>query len=167
MIDGTGRVPSSDLGLPVDTDVEDEALAAAARTRFRTDGMVSIEPDHQMRLTLRSGEQVLAVREQAVIERMIDGVRTLVTGPLAITNKRLVVVDGQPVTLASLNELDDVTLATNRLLVMLTSGVGLRIEAAHPRLLRVELSEARARWSDGQPTSSNDPSESEPDHPRR
>jgi hypothetical protein len=79
----------------------------------------------------------------------------MLSGPLAITNSRLLVIDGQPVTLASFDELDDVTLVTDRLLVMLTSGVGLTIDAVNPRLLRVELAAARARWSDGQPAASN------------
>jgi hypothetical protein len=166
-MDATGRGPSSELvGLPIDTDVEDETLAAAARARFRTDGMLSIEPDDEMRSALRSDEHVLAVRQTADVERLIDGVRSLVSGPLAITNRRLMVLDGQPVTLAGLDELDDVTVATDQLLVMLTSGVGLRIDAAHPRLLRVELAEARARWSDGR-LGSSDATESETDQPRR
>jgi hypothetical protein len=167
MIERTGG-PSSDLvGLPVDSDIEDESLAAAARARFRTDGMVTIEPDHQMRSALRPDEQLLAVRQAAGVERLIDGVRSILSGPLAITSNRLLVVDGQPVTLASFDELDDVTLVTDRLLVMLTSGVGLTIDAINPRLLRVELAAARARWSDGQVATSNDASEFEADQSRR
>jgi hypothetical protein len=168
MIEGT-RGPSSDLvGLPVGSEVEDESLAAAARARFRTDGMVGIEPDHQMRLALRPDEQLLAVRQAAGVERLIDGVRSMLSGPLAITNDRLLVVDGQAVTLASFDELDDVTLVTDRLLVMLTTGVGLTIDAVNPRLLRVELAAARARWSDGQVAApANDGSELEADQPRR
>jgi hypothetical protein len=155
VIDGT-RGPSSDLvGQMVDSDADDETLAAAARTRFRTDGMVGIEPDRQMRSALGPDEQLLAVRQAAGVERLIDGVRSMLSGPLAITNSRLLVIDGQPVTLASFDELDDVTLVTDRLLVMLTSGVGLTIDAVNPRLLRVELAAARARWSDGQPAASN------------
>jgi hypothetical protein len=168
VIEGT-RGPVSDLvGLTVDSDADDESLAAAARARFRTDGMVGIEPDHQMRSALRPDEQLLAVRHAAGVERLIDGVRSTLSGPLAITNSRLLVVDGQPVTLASFDELDDVTLVTDRLLVMLTTGVGLTIDAANPRLLRVELAAARARWSDGQlAASAHGTSELEADQPRR
>jgi hypothetical protein len=136
--------------------------------RFRTDGMATIEPDHQMRSALRPDEQLLAVRQAAGVERLVDGVRSMLSGPLAITNNRLLLVDGQPVTLASFDELDDVTLVTDRLLVMLTSGVGFTIDAVNPRLLRVELAAARARWSDGQvAVSSNDGSAPEADQPRR
>jgi hypothetical protein len=168
MIDGT-RGPSSDLvGLPVDSEVEDESLAATARARFRKDGMVGIEPDHQMRSALRPDEQLLAVRQAAGVELLIDGVRSMLSGPLAITNDRLLVIDGQAVTLASFDELDDVTLVTDRLLVMLTTGVGLTIDAVNPRLLRVELAAARARWSDGQlATTANGASGFDADQPRR
>jgi hypothetical protein len=168
MIEGTGG-PSSDLIDPtVDGHIDDESLAAAARAPFRTHGMVGIEPDHQMRSALRPDEQLLAVRQAAGVERLIDGVRSMLSGPLAITNNRLLVVDGQPVTLASFDELDEVTLVTDRLLVMLTTGVGLMIDAVNPRLLRVELAAARARWSDGQlAASANDASELEADQPRR
>ena len=155
MIEETGRGLSSSLvGPQLDADIEDEALAAAARARYRTDGLVSIEPDPQMRSVLGSDEQLLAVRQTVEVERMTDGVRSALSGPLAVTSKRLFVVDGQPVTLASLGELEDVTLATRRLLVMLTNGVGFTIDALNPRLLRVEMAEARARWSDGQEAAS-------------
>jgi hypothetical protein len=145
----TGRGHISDLvGAMVDSDNEDETLAAAARARYRTGGVVTIEPDQVMRAALQSDEQLLAVRRASEVERLIDGVRSPISGTLAITNKRLLVLDGSTVTLASLDELDDVTLVTDRLLVMLTNGAGLTIDAAHPRLLRVELAEARARWSE-------------------
>ena len=110
--------------------------------------MAGIEPDDDMRPAMEPDEELLAVRHTAGIERLMDGVRSVLSGPLAITNSRLFVVDGQAVTLASFDELEDVTLVTNRLLVMLTSGVGLTIDAAHPQLLRVELAAARARSSD-------------------
>ena len=148
MMEHSGLVPASNPVAPgIDADVEDEALATAARARYRRDGIIRIEPDGGMRSALGSDEELLAVRQTASIQRLTDRGQAPMSGRLAITTQRLMLVDEQPLTLAALDELDDVTLVRDRLLVTLTSGTGFTINVVHPRLLRVELAEARAsRW---------------------
>jgi hypothetical protein len=129
----------------IDADLDDEALAKAARARYRRDGIGSIDGDEGMRSALASGEELLATRQTASVERLSDKGKSPVIGRLAITTERLLMLDAQPPTLASLDELDEVTLVRDRLLVMLTSGAGFTITAPQPMLLRVELAAARAR----------------------
>jgi hypothetical protein len=146
MTDETVQIPISDrLPSGMAADVDDEALANAARARYRTDGIGSIEPDDGMRSALGSDEELLAVRQTASVERLSDEGRSPLTGRLAITTQRLLMLDAQPETLASLDDLDEVTLVSDRLLVMLTSGAGFTITVSQPMLLRVELAAARAR----------------------
>ncbi len=150
-----------------DAEDEDEALAEAARVRYRKDGIARIEPDDGMRSTLGSEEHLLALRDTASIVRRPLGDSLPLSGRLAITNVRLF-VDTPSTTLASLEELDDVTLVADRLLVSLTSETGFTIETSHPRLLRVQLAAARAERLDSQMVaSSNMPGAMSSDLPRR
>ncbi len=137
-------------GHTLDADAEDEALARAARRRYRTYGIASIEPGHGMRLALMGDEQLVAVRAEASIQDDPKASSSPLHGWLAITTKRMMIIAGHPVTVASLDELDDVTLTTDRLLVTLKTGSGFAVKACHPRLLRVQLAEARASRSDDQ-----------------
>jgi hypothetical protein len=156
MVDGTGRTPFLDpTAADVEADLEDEALAAAARALYRTQGIVSIEPDPHVRSALGSDEQLLAMRQVASVENVLERGGPRRSGRLAITTRRLMMVDGQPETLAGLDELDDVSVVMDRLLVTLTSGAGFRIDAEQPRLLRVQLAAARARRSDDEPGTSS------------
>jgi hypothetical protein len=151
----------------LDVDVDDEALAREARARYRIEGIASIEPDHEVRAAMLADERLLAVRPSASVGRILDGIRSSLSGRLAVTTKRLMVVGPAGSTLSSLDELDDVTLATDRLLVILTTGAGFTIQTNHPRLLRVQLAEARADWHAGQrDASSNAMSEMPSDRPR-
>ena len=151
----------------LDQDFEDEALAAAARVRYRTDGLASIEPDGDMRSALDADEQLLAVRETVSIDhRPIDG-SPLTSGRLAITTKRLMVVDERALTLASFEELDDVMVVRDRLVVTLRDGSGFTVTAVQPRLLRVQLAEARARRLDQTRASSTTAPETGSDLRRR
>ena len=114
------QAPADHVGAGIDADMEDDALARAARARFRSDGIGSIEPDQGMRSALGGDEELLAVRQNASVERLAAGARPE-SGRLAITTERIFLLDGHAVTLATLEELDDVTLVTDRLLVMLTA----------------------------------------------
>ena len=132
-------------------DEEDEELASATRARYLIDGIASLEPDRRTRSALRRQELLLAEREGASIHHLAMGRRaSSMSGRLAITTERLILIKRRPVTLASLEELDDVSLMAHRLQVMLTTGAGFAIRAFRPRLLRVELAEARAHWFDRQ-----------------
>jgi hypothetical protein len=150
-----GTLPGDPIGPTPDPDLEDEALAAEARARYRTDGISTIEPDGSIRSALWAGEKVLAFRPGASIEHLSQRTAVPVMGPLAVTTERLLFIDGAPMTLAALEELDDVTVSTDRLMVMLTSGSGFAISAPQPRLLRVQLAEARASRLDGQTVASS------------
>ena len=168
MTEETGQAQfSNPVRAGMDADLEDEALATAARARYRTDGIVGITADHLVSAQLVRDEQLLAVRHSVSVERLSDGAQAPVLGPLAITTERLLMLDPEPVTLASLDELDDVTLVTDRLLVMLTSGAGFTISAPQPKLLRVELAAARASRTDRQTAASSSPAPRPPtDLPR-
>lgn len=145
MIDGTGHVHTPDpADVTTDAEVEDDLLATSARARYRSEGIVGIEPDERMRSVLGRDEQLVAVRQSASVERLSEGRGSSTSGLLAITTERLFILDAEPVTLASLEELDDVTVVTDRLLVMLRNGAGFTITTSQPRLLRVELAAARA-----------------------
>ena len=164
IIAGSGAAPTDHAS--IDADTEDNALATAARARYRQDGIVGIEPDSGMRSALGGDEQLLAVRQSASVEHLSDGARPI-SGRLAITTERIFMLDGQTNTLATLDELDDVTLVSDRLLVMLTSGAGFRINAPQPKLLRVELAAARANRLDRQTAASSSTGPSAPtDLPR-
>jgi len=169
MIDETGLMPIPGTAGPgLATDIEDEALATAARARYRTFGMVRIEPDGGMSAALWADEHLLAVRQAASVERPSRDARSAQSGRLAITTRRVLLVDAEPVTLASLEELDDVALVSDRLLVTLTSGTGFTIKVPHPRLLRVVLAEARASRLDAQVEASSKPASELPaEAPRR
>jgi hypothetical protein len=94
---------------------------------------------------LGSDEQLLAIRELATVESLSMRDEPASFGRLAVTTKRLLMMMGaQSITLARLEEIDDVALVTDRLLVMLTTGSSFTINTAQPRLLRVELAAARA-----------------------
>ena len=128
----------------IDAEPDDEALARTARVRYRADGIGSMEPDDCMRLALGLDERLVAVRKKASIERLSQRGRSPLSGRLAITSERVLVFEAQPVTLAMLDELDEVALVSDRLLVMLVSGDGFTITAPNPMLLRVELAAARS-----------------------
>jgi len=167
VVDERGSSLSRDsVEASTDAELEDEALAAAARARYRTDGIPSIEPDGSIRSALGADEKVLAFRQGAAIERLGEPGTTAVSGPLAVTSERLLFIDGHPMTLAVLEELEDVTVATDRLMVMLRSGSAFSINADQPRLLRVQLAEARARRLD-QTVASSPASRAPTDSPRR
>lgn len=159
MCENTGFVwPTSLAAGDLNAEAEDEALAAAARTYYRRAGLAAIEPDDGLRPALQSDERLLAVRKTASIDHRPHSGLSSQSGPLAITTERLVMIDRQIETLASYDELDDVTLARDRILVVLTTGAGFTIRSCHPQLLRVQLAEARASRIDRQAgVSSNTP----------
>jgi hypothetical protein len=144
------RVPTGAAAGRADAVAEDEALAAAARARYLRNGIASIEPDRRTRSALGHQEQLLAVRRPATIHRLAAGSGLPISGQLVITTERLILIKRQSVTLAYLDELEDVTLVLGRLEVILTKSAGFAINAYQPRLLRVQLAAGRAQWLDHQ-----------------
>ena len=152
----------------LDDQAQDDALAQAARTRYRADGLASIEPDDGLRSVLHDGEQLLALCDSASVHRVPTDGSDRRNGRLAVTTDRLLILDPTPVTIATLDELDDVSLVGERLLAILTNVSGFFIETRQPRLLRVQLAAARAGRLERQSKASSDDGSGSPvDLPRR
>ena len=141
---------SHGVGPLVDDEAEDLALASAARSQYLISTIPSLEPDRRTRSALRCQELLLAERTRASVDHWAVGRRASMSGRLAVTNERLILLRRRPVTLAALEELDEISLIARRLQVILTTGVCFAIRAFRPGLLQVELAEARAQWSDRQ-----------------
>jgi hypothetical protein len=135
-------------------EAEDEALASAARSEYLSTGLVALRPGRRTRSVLGEQERLLAERQRASVVHLPAGRTAPMSGRLAVTSERLLLVGRAPVTLATLAELDDTCLVSYRLHVALTGGAAFAIRAMRPRLLRVELAEARAQWLDGQASGS-------------
>lgn len=116
----------------------DEEAAAAARDRFRIGQIPAIEVDDAIRPHLASGERVHALRSHAMLNG--PGVdRALGSGgTLYLTSRRLVHL-GQMVVSVSLVDLEESSLAGERLLLTLRGGEGLTLDVDRPRLLRAEI----------------------------
>ena len=125
----------------------DEAAASAARDRYRLEPMAPIPPDPWVAAMLASGEVVVATRASAVIERRdprpAAEASAGIAGALYLTSRRLL-VGGRVGLSLDLDEIQEAGLAGERLLLLLRDGLGLTVEAALPRLLRVEIATARA-----------------------
>jgi hypothetical protein len=125
----------------------DEALADEARERYRTQPMAVLEPDARIGPLLAPGEQVLAVRRSAVLDRReaLPGADapTVLAGDLYVTSRRLVLVGSLTLSFA-LADIEEAMLSGERLLLVMRDGQGASLSAAQPRLLRVEIAAARA-----------------------
>lgn len=129
-------------------DGDDELLASAARALYLTSKIKAIEADGPLRSLLAVDEELLAARDGVSVEHVPGDGQTALTGRLAVTSARVMLINHKPVTLATLGELDEVNLVADRLLLMTASGGGFTIRAGRPRLLRVQLAAARAGVAD-------------------
>lgn len=130
---------------------EDEAAALEARERFRDREMEPLQPDARIAELLVPGEDVLAVRRSAMLDRRdppLGGARCPVcpglAGDLYVTSARLVLV-GRTVLAYDLSAIREAVVSTERLLLTLCDGAGITLAVDRPRLLRVEIGVARAR----------------------
>jgi hypothetical protein len=122
---------------------QDEAEADEARLRYRLQGLPSIDVDGLAAESLRPGEAAVAARFSTVVTRHLLGDGTdEFAGQLVLTTRRLLVVGHAPL-VVELDEIDELTLAGERLLVILHDGTGLSIDASRPRLLRVQIAALR------------------------
>jgi hypothetical protein len=130
---------------------EDEAAAIEARERYRDGGIEPIEPDARIAALLVPGEEVLAVRRSALLDRREPplGGRPQpgcpgLPGDLYVTSARLVHLGRRQIEfdLASVRE---AVASGERLLLILCDGAGITFGVDRPRLLRVEIAAARAR----------------------
>ena len=125
----------------------DESAADAARERYRTRNMPAIDADARIAPLLGVDERVLAVRRSVALDRrqpvLGSDLPSGVAGDLYLTSRRLVLA-GRVTLSFALEEIEQAMLSGERLLLVLRGGQGLSIDAAQPRLLRVEIAAARA-----------------------
>jgi hypothetical protein len=124
----------------------DEAEATATREHIRAFGLTPLTADDRVGPILGAAERVLATRRSAVMERRQpprgsedSGVR----GDLYLTSTRLLLV-GHQVVDVPLTSIDEMVVASERLLLSLGNGSGMRLAMDRPRVFRVEAANARA-----------------------
>ena len=121
--------------------------AAIARARYRIEGPPRLEPDERLATLVEHDEWVIAVRTPAILDRREqrpgEPARPGLGGQLAVTSRRLIWAGRQVLTF-ELAEVDEIVLSGDRLLVVMRDGVGVALDVDQPRLLRVEISAARA-----------------------
>ena len=127
--------------------VADEAAAAEARDRYRTQRMPALEPDARIAPLLAPGELLFAVRRSVMLDRYPSrsgsDVPTGVGGDLYLTARRLVLL-GRIALSFDLDEVEEAGLSGEHLLLVMRNGSSISLDVAEPRLLRVEIGSARA-----------------------
>lgn len=120
----------------------DEAAAAAARERYRSQAIETLPPDATVAPLLATDEPLYAVRPSAILNTA-TGASPIpgYGGTLYLTDRRLLHV-GRVVVSIGLDQVREMSLAGDRLLVRLDGGEGITLEVDRPRLLRVEISAA-------------------------
>lgn len=122
---------------------EDEQAADAERERLASEPLPTVDAAAEMVVQLRPGELLHAERRAAVMERRQEG--QLSGGILYLTSQRLVHAGNERVEEIPLENIADMAVAMERLLLIeLTDGSDLALEVDRPRLLRVQVSAARA-----------------------
>ncbi len=125
----------------------DEAAAAEARDRYRTQRMQELEPDARIAPLLVPGEHLLAVHRSVMLDRYPSRSGPDdpmgVGGDLYLTAWRLVLL-GRVALSLDLDAIEEVGLSGERLLLVMRNAPSLSIDVAEPRLLRVEIGSARA-----------------------
>ena len=117
---------------------DDEEAAAAARDRFRIGPIPTIEADDGIGPHLASGESVHALRRHAILSAPGGDGALGYGGTLYLTSRRLVHL-GQLVMSVGLTDIEESSLAGERLLLTLRNGEGLTLDVDRPRLLRAEM----------------------------
>lgn len=145
---------------PVPSADTDEAAAHEARLRYRNHGIEPLDADDAIRVLLAPGEQVLAVRHSVALDRRLasdrGGVTDSVRGDLYLTTTRLVLIGEQVVTF-DLGAIKESALAGERVLLLLSESAGVVLDVERPRLLRVQISAARAARAGGDARASGTP----------
>ena len=127
-----------DTSVSVERAEADEAEAAAARERFRIGPFPALEPDGDISHRLSDGESVHALRRRAILRSPGGDGALGYGGTLYLTSRRLIHL-GQVVMSVKLIDIEESSLAGERLLLTLRNGEGLTLDVDGPRLLRAEL----------------------------
>jgi hypothetical protein len=133
----------------------DEGELATSESRERRRGarvgVTELEPDARMAELLLPGEDVVALRRPAVLDRReppVGGGRWPgcpgLSGDLYVTSRRLVHV-GRAVVEYDLDGIREAVVSAGRLLLTLGNGEGIILHVDEPGPLRVEMGRARAR----------------------
>jgi hypothetical protein len=117
---------------------EDEVAAGAARDRFRSTPIAAIEADDAIRPHLGPDERVHSLRRHAILSTLGGDGALGHGGTLYLTSRRLVHL-GQGVVSVSLTDVQESSLAGERLLLALRNAEGLTLDVDQPRLLRAEM----------------------------
>jgi len=125
-----------------DTD-EDADAARIARARFRDDASPTIRRDRSADRWLHPGEQLVARRDEATLDRRGGPTDGPPSGMLLLTTERLFLVGSRPVSIP-LDQVEEAALLGERVVLLIRGGVGVTIKCAGPRLLRVQIAAARA-----------------------
>jgi hypothetical protein len=125
----------------------DEAAAAAARERYRSEPMGVLDVERGVIGHLQSGELVHDLRRHAMLKSPGDERALGYGGTLYLSSRRLLHI-GQVVVSMQLTDIVETSLAGERLLVTLRDGEGFSFDLERPREFRVGLAwatrEARA-----------------------
>ena len=123
----------------------DEEAADRARELYRTQRVAALEPDTGIAPLLCTDEAVLAVRHSAMcdFESGPGGRSRGAAGDLYLTTRRLV-LRSCPALSFELRDIDEVGVSGERLLLVMRDGTAVSLDVAQPRLLRVEIGNARA-----------------------
>jgi hypothetical protein len=121
----------------------DEVAAAAARAQYETEGLPTLGVEDDLARELR-GDEVLHARRSSAMLNRLDGAGTLpgYAGTLYLTSLRLIHI-GQVTFAVPLTQIEEVSIVGERLLLTLSSGEGVSLDVAEPRLLRVMIGVAR------------------------
>lgn len=119
----------------------DEADAAEARERYRTDPLPTLPPDERIAGHLADGEVVHTLRQSAILLAPGGETELGFGGTLYLTSRRLVHL-GQVIVTVLLSDIRESALAGERLLLTLESGEGIAIDIDRPRRFRTDLAAA-------------------------
>jgi hypothetical protein len=121
----------------------DERAADAERDRLGREPLSVMTAGAEIVFQLWPDEELHAERRTAIVERGQDVPPS--GGTLYLTSRRLVHVGNEAIEEIPLERISDMAVAMERLLLIeLTDGSDLVIEVDQPRLLRVQVSAARA-----------------------
>lgn len=130
-----------DAGATAARIADDEAQAAAARDRLRSEPMAVLEPDEFIGPLLDDDETVHALRRRAILRAPGGDDALGYGGTLYLTSRRLVHL-GQVVVSVQLADIVETSLAGERLLVALRDAEGISLDLSRPRELRAEIAAA-------------------------
>lgn len=130
---------------------DDERAAREMRRRLTGGDLPTIEPDDAIAAMLWTGERVIAVRDAVVVERHeADAAQPPSIVRLYLTTERVVLVGGSPWSIP-VSTIEELAVAGERVLISLTDGSGVRLDAGAPRVLRLLIAAVRARSREHQP----------------